>query len=327
VHWEPNPEAPFLLDLSSLAHAVRRDGLSTREIFDYVMEFEPDGVFISGWMDRKYMRAAAGFKRRGIPVILGLDTQWTGSLKQRIGCATAPLWLHPSVSAIWAPGERQAHLAGHLGYRGSNCWYGVYCCDLRIFTTRGAEHESREGSFLFVGRYVEEKGISDLMEAYRLYRQQSAAPWPLYCVGNGSLRDAITGVPGAVDLGFVEPHSLPAIMRRHGGAFILPSRIEPWGVVLQEAAACGCPLISSDVCGAGVHLLQDGYNGLRFTAGRPAELAKCMLQMASLPEARRAEMGRASVALSGQFTPQRWAKTIVEGIARAAPAGAVATPQ
>ncbi len=316
IHWDTNPIAPFSMRYDDLGRALPRGRLTTRDIRREVTDFGPDGVYISGWADRAYMSVARECKERGIPVILGLDAQWTGSLKQRLGCATAKWWLHPAVNIIWTPGERQAQLAGHLGYRGANCWYGVYSCDWRAFSSISDIPAKRLDSFLFVGRYVEEKGISDLLSAYTSYRSKVANPWPLYCVGTGPLKHRLRGVAGVTDLGFVDPENLPAVMGQYGGVFVLPSRVEPWGVVLQEAAAAGCPLICSDACGAGVHMLQDGHNGLRFAASKSLELAECMLQLAEASPDRRVQMGRASSVLALQYTPERWSQTIVEGIAR-----------
>jgi len=327
LHWEVNPEAPFALDFASIGKAVQRKGLSKEEIAEHVLRFEPDGIFVSGWADRPYLSVAAESKKRGIPVIMGLDTQWTGSIKQWFGCLTARWWLRSAITAIWTPGERQAQLAGHLGYRGANCWYGVYCCDWDSFSAAGRAPGTRLDSFLYVGRYVEDKGISDLLAAYSLYRERTPDPWPLYCAGTGKLRSSLSGVPGVTDLGFVEPDSLPKVMRHYGGVFILPSRVEPWGVVMQEAAAAGCPLICTDACGASVHLLQDGYNGLRVGVERPDELAKSMSRLASASPERRAQMGAASIALASQFTPERWAQTIVEGIARSSVVPIPRSPQ
>lgn len=315
-HWDTNAAAPFILDINPIGTAVSRKGLSRREVLERVLAFNPDGLFVSGWADRDYLRVAASCKKLGIPVILGLDTQWTGSLKQRFGCATARFWLHPAVNVIWTPGERQAQLANHLGYQGKNCWYGVYCCDWRSFSIPDDAEPEREDSFLFVGRYATEKGISDLVEAYSIYRTKAQDPWPLYCAGLGPLSSLLGEVAGIHDLGFVQSDALPTVMRKYGGVFILPSRVEPWGVVLQEAAAAECPLICSSACGAGVHLLQDGLNGLRFQQANSAELADCMLRLSSTSPERRGQMGKASALLALQYTPERWAQTIVEGVAQ-----------
>jgi glycosyltransferase involved in cell wall biosynthesis len=135
----------------------------------------------------------------------------------------------------------------------------------------------------------------------------------LYCAGLGPLEHVLRDVPGITNLGFIQADDLPRVMRQRGGAFILPSRVEPWGVVLQEAAAAECPLICSSACGAGVHLLQDGLNGLKFTSRNKRELASCMLRMSESTALRRDQMGKASALLARQYTPERWAQTIVEG--------------
>jgi glycosyltransferase involved in cell wall biosynthesis len=97
---------------------------------------------------------------------------------------------------------------------------------------------------------------------------------------------------------------------------LLPSRFEPWGVVVQEAAACGLPLICSDACGAGEHLLRDGLNGVVFPAGDAEALADGMLRMSGLDQSVRWEFGARSHELSRQYTPERWVATLMRGMAR-----------
>ena len=45
------------------------------------------------------------------------------------------------------------------------------------------------------------------------------------------------------------------------GCFVLTSIFEPWGLVIQEAAASGLPIIATDICGAAPHLVINNYNG------------------------------------------------------------------
>ncbi len=166
--------------------------------------------------------------------------------------------------------------------------------------------------FLFVGRYVPEKGLDTLAEAYRLYSDQVEQPWGLRCAGAGPMREALVAA-GAEDLGFVQPQDLPALMHS-ASAFVLPSRFEPWGVVAHEAAASGLPLILSDACGAAVHLLRNHFNGHLIPTGNARALAEAMVRMTQMPIARREAFGEASFQLSKQYTPERWAETLVAGL-------------
>ena len=54
------------------------------------------------------------------------------------------------------------------------------------------------------------------------------------------------------------------------GAFVLPSRKEPWGVVVQEAAAARMPVICSDSVGAGDHLVRHGKADLCLRVAMPS---------------------------------------------------------
>jgi glycosyltransferase involved in cell wall biosynthesis len=96
--------------------------------------------------------------------------------------------------------------------------------------------------------------------------------------------------------------------------FVLSSRHEPWGVVVQEAAASRLPLICSEACGAAVHFLQDGYNGFSFDTSNADHLAQCMVRLSELDPKKRKKMGERSYMLSKQFTPRRWADTLFEGV-------------
>jgi glycosyltransferase involved in cell wall biosynthesis len=129
--------------------------------------------------------------------------------------------------------------------------------------------------------------------------------------GAGPLAAVLRGTTGVEVLDFVQPAELPGLMASCG-CFVLPSRFEPWGVVLHEAAAAGLPLIATSACGAATRLLQDGYNGVLVAPGQVASLADAMSAVASSPQGRLAEMSAASVSLSRQFTPERWAAYTVE---------------
>jgi glycosyltransferase involved in cell wall biosynthesis len=320
--------APFKANnFSRLGEILDRSKLGQEQIEEHVRKFGPDAVLVSGWSDPAYNRICRRLKAAGIPVVAGCDTQWKGSLRQHVAALVAPWHVRRFIDVLWVTGERQRHLAQALGFRGAHCWDGFYACDWEAFggnaeklKTEIVKAESRneqQHHFLFVGRYVEEKGIRDLAAAYRIYRTEVEKSWPLACAGRGELASLLAEA-GADDRGFVQPENLPRLMHE-ASTFVLPSQVEPWGVVVQEAAAAGLPLIVSEACGAGVHLVRDGYNGFVTDTGDYKHLASALIRMHRLSEVERQKFGRRSFELSKQYTPERWARTLREGLARLRP--------
>ena len=74
--------------------------------------------------------------------------------------------------------------------------------------------------------------------------------------------------------------------------FALLSSSEPWGVVVNEAAACGLPLVLSDQVGAAYDLLREGENGTLVPARDVAAAAMALRRLAEDPELRRAQGAR-----------------------------------
>lgn len=317
IRTPPVPDAPFDdRHFSWITHLHDRTAHDTDSMRLLLDDFAPDGVYMSGWSDKGYLRVAREQRRTGVPVVAGSDNQWKGTLRQQVGRLIAPYYLHPAIDALWVAGERQRQFAARLGYFGRHCWDGIYACDWDAF---GSAHipdkQLKNPAFLFVGRYVSVKGLQTLVEAYARYREHVDQPWMLRCAGTGPLEDLLDGQAGVVNAGFIQPDSLPDLMA-HAGAFVLPSHHEPWGVVAQEAAAAGLPLICSEACGAAVHLLRDFYNGFLVATGDVDELTQAMVRMTLLTPGERSKMGQRSHELSRQYMPARWADTLVHGLAR-----------
>lgn len=319
IRQPPASNAPFQAHhFDWIDYLHDRNTLSRGEIDALVRQFSPQVIFMSGWFDKAYLQVARDLKREGVMIVAGSDAQWTGSLRQQVGRVIAPWYLHSAIDVLWVSGERQRQLARRLGYTGSRCWSGVYACDWDRFAEVYAQRNDTLGKktppfFLYVGRYVSVKGLDVLVEAYRQYRALVPAPWSLICAGAGEQQHLLGQQPGIENRGFVQPDQLPALMQ-DASAFVLPSRREPWGVVVQEAAAAGLPLLCSDASGATVHLLQDGYNGYLFESGNATQLARSMAHLTEASTTERQQMGHRSHLLSKQYTPQRWAATLTHGV-------------
>lgn len=314
MKWPVVSDAPFDEQemFGWIDRLYEKKDLRAEEILDILDDFEPQGIFMPGWIDLDYLKVARVMRRRNIPVVAGSDTQWTGTIRQRVSKYLAPWYLHPAIDVLWVAGEKQRVFAQYLNYTSDKCWSGLYACDWAKFAHISSSSKSNNSSFLYVGRYSKEKGIDLLVDAYQRYRSIVEEPWSLICAGTGGMGSLLQNRAGVEDRGFIQPDKLPALMAE-AGAFILPSRREPWGVVIQEAAASGLPLICSSVCGGAVHLLQDGYNGFLFEDNDVDHLVQSMVQLSELHPHKRALMGERSYTLSQQFTPERWAETLMNG--------------
>ena len=309
--WRSHENSPFDNDIyKSLGEIRFKEELAISDI----KKFNPDAVLVSGWADKKYIRICRTLKSREVPVISGCDTQWRNTFRQRLACFVAPIYLHKFIDVLWGCGARQQKLAQKLGYCAERYWDDFYSCDWETFAKYSNEKSSAKipPQFLYTGRLVPEKGIDTLVEAYRSYRVAVKNPWPLVIAGIGPLEQLLY-CDGIIKIGFVQPKGLPKLMRE-STAFILPSIFEPWGVVVHEAVTCGLPVILSDACGAGDHLLKPSQNGFLFTAGSSSELAKAMTAMHDLSSGELKRFREVSIQLSKQYTPSKWANTLYAGL-------------
>jgi glycosyltransferase involved in cell wall biosynthesis len=316
--WKPATAAPFEAQMFDWIDTLRdKDDYSRDSLVAELEAFNPDVILMAGWMDRDYLHAARRLRlrQRGNLVVAGCDTQWRGTFRQRMASVLAFRYLHPAIDVLWVSGERQRLFAKALGYRGDKCWEGYYACDWDHFGKAYDLAAATSRTFLYVGRFVEVKGLDILLDAYRAYRARSKEPWNLICIGSGPLLPMLEKAEGVVLPGFVQPNDLPALMAT-AGAFVLPSRWEPWGVVVQEAAAAGLPIVCSDVCGASVHLVREHYNGWLFESENAAQLAEIFTRVAALPNEALRPMQAASHSLSKQYTPARWAQQFIDGVER-----------
>jgi glycosyltransferase involved in cell wall biosynthesis len=94
--------------------------------------------------------------------------------------------------------------------------------------------------------------------------------------------------------------------------FILPSTCEPWGLVVNEAMACGLPVLLSNRCGCGPELVREGGNGFTFDPYDTGAIAERMRRVASLPGRRRQEMGAESRRMIARYTPPVWAENLAQ---------------
>ncbi|MGC6458297.1 MAG: glycosyltransferase, partial [Akkermansiaceae bacterium] len=89
----------------------------------------------------------------------------------------------------------------------------------------------------------------------------------------------------------------------HAGCFVHPALEEPWGLVINEAMACGLPILSSANVGAAEELVDDGVNGWAFDAADVGQIAEAMGRIAALEFEEISALGQASVRILEERCP------------------------
>ncbi len=308
VHWPVNPEAPFALRaLSSARLTVKPDKATLSQL---VAAFAPDVIFTSGWVDRDYTELCKSYRGR-IPVVLLLDNPWEGTFRQQIAALAARPYLHARFSHAWVPGAPQARYAKKLGFAPGTIATGFYVADLHPFMQAFQERPSAAAGpthrLLYTGRYVHFKGVETLWSVFAEL-QPRYPHWELWCAGTGALWNQRPHHAAIRHFGFVQPDRLPALAAQCH-AFVLPSLKEPWGVVVQEMAAAGLPLLCSRRVGAAAAFVTEGVNGWLFDPTDRASLLAALTQLFDTPAETRQAMGEASHRLAGSITQAQWVET------------------
>jgi glycosyltransferase involved in cell wall biosynthesis len=144
---------------------------------------------------------------------------------------------------------------------------------------------------LYASKFMERKRPEDLVAAFAKIAAQPTARRPyLIMVGDGerktSLQDMAKSLgiePSVRFAGFRNQTELPRFYDLCD-VFVLPSQLEPWGLVVNEVMNAGRAVIVSDQVGAAADLVRDGENGFIFPAGNADALAKALGDALADPE-------------------------------------------
>jgi glycosyltransferase involved in cell wall biosynthesis len=313
----------------------------------------PDVVAVNGWNNFGSLIAANCCVHRGIPMVVMSEssrqdeprTWWKEAIKRRI----AALY-----SAALIGGQRHVEYLAELGMPRERIFTGYDVVDNHYFRQKAEEVRTQrlevrqkcalpENYFLASARFIEKKNLSTLIEAYAQYRRRSSAfanqpprkatagreatadkeiaanvPWDLVVLGDGPLREALNSQLSTLNLnehvhlpGF-EPYDELPVYYALAKAFVHASTSEQWGLVVNEAIASGLPVIVSNRCGCALELVNG--NGFTFDPTNEDELATRLLEMASLSDQERKQLGDNSYRIAANFAPERFG----EGLERAA---------
>ena len=314
IRWDKNNLKPYVPPEHANISYYKRSAFDNKKLQELVDEINPDIVYISGWMDKGYLKVTKKLRHKNIPVVSGFDDIWEGRLRQKIGSLIFAFTYKKCFSHAWVSGPYQYEFAARLGFKKDEIIFDMLSADTSLFEQGAKFLEDKKQNypeaFLYAGNFRAVKGTDILAEAFKIYKSKYNGKWKLFCVGNGEMRETIEDISGLEIIEFSEQKELLNLVEQ-SAVFILPSRHEQWGLVVHEFAAAGMPLILSDKVGARPTFFIENFNGISFHNDSAELLAKAMLLMSKKSNSELYRMAQNSIKLSQRIRPEIAAASFV----------------
>lgn len=280
----------FLKNISSSPNVEEWAGCDTPEIAEIIKAGNFDAFIVSGWYLKSHWQAVRVCRKLGIPVTTRGDSQ----------LATPRPWVQKVIKRLWFPyqlrsfdafmtvGTRHREYLEHYGVDPKRISFAPHFIDTAWFATRAAASRperaalraswgASEDTFvsLFVGKFQEKKRPADLLRA----AVELPGDHLVVFVGSGELDVRLRSLALGLGVnccfaGFKNQSQLPAVYAA-ADVLVLPSDGgETWGLVVNEAMACGIPAIVSDACGCAPDMIEPGETGYIFPMGDTSSFAE-----------------------------------------------------
>ena len=318
VHWDHRKLTPHSIVERAGVTVHNRSAHDCRSLIRLAAELSPHAVVVSGWQDWSYLPVCFLMRRQQVPVLVGFDDQWFGTIKQIFGSLLGKARiLSLFFSHAWVAGDRQFEFARRLGFASSDIVFDLLSADTRIFRppseTELVERVSRESTrYIYVGRLEEVKGVDILLDAWSdLVKVVPHSE--LLVVGAGSMADRFVHVKNVSVIPFADPD----VVRRHmiqADCAVVPSKSDAWGVAVHEFACCGLPIISADCVGANSRLVIHKHNGFIFRTHDARSLLATLLMFEEATVDTRRKMGERSVSMSARISSETSAANVLAAI-------------
>jgi glycosyltransferase involved in cell wall biosynthesis len=301
-------------------------GADVGPIDDAVAATRPDVVIVPGWHSRFYLRVIAECRRLGVPVLYRGDSNLVNGRRGLL----RPMWAARTTGLLrlfdgyLSVGTRSREYLRRFGVPEPLIVDSPHAIDNDRFARASDDHARTamrhnvgaaddDYVVLFAGKFVDIKRPADVCAA----AARLAAPTLVVMAGDGPMmaETRVAAEQLAVRTkwcGFVNQADMPALLAA-ADCVAVPSQSESWGLIVNEALACGTPCVVSDRVGCAPDLIRDGVSGAMYPTGDPEALAAALTRVR---EARRLGTIRADSCRSA-VQPYSFASA-AEGMRRAA---------
>lgn len=175
--------------------------------------------------------------------------------------------------------------------------------------------------FLYVGQLIPRKGLREFLKGWAIFERSSASRCRLAIIGDGSQRKELDGVIQDMKLSRVSIVGLVDYDRigswyAAADVLVMPTLEDNWSLVVPEAMACGLPIACSKYNGCWPELVHPGRNGWIFDPLEPTDVLHILTSVIE-SRARLKEMGRESLSIVADFSPEKAATAIYRACEKA----------
>lgn len=270
-------------------------GCNTPAIAAHIKTGDFDAFLVTGWNLLSYWQAILACHRHGVPVMVRGDSHLLTArspLKLKLKVIVYP-WLLRAFAACLYVGQNNKQYLQRYGVTDERLFFAPHCIDNHAFAARANDANPQElrqqlgirpgqKIVLYVGKLLPGKRVSDLLPAMQ---RLAVSGLDVVCllVGDGPLRTVLEQQASVLGVslrcaGFRNQSEMPAFYAL-ADVLVLPSASETWGLVVNEALACGTPAVVSDSVGCGIDLVKESLSGAVFPVGDSEALALALARV------------------------------------------------
>lgn len=304
----------FIKNVSKKPGSNHFYGIDNPTLIKEIENWKADAVFVIGWNFKSHLKAMRYFKGK-IPVYFRGDSTLldeTPGIRKYLRRMFLK-WVYSYVDCAFYVGTRnKVYFLAH-GLKEDQLIFAPHSIDNERFYDKDGIYKQKafewrrslgidddDFVFLFAGKLEPKKNPMLLLNAFlELYLSSEISPFisqdnpkaHLIFVGNGILENELKNyvtlslskgerslLKGNIHFLPFQNQSVMPIVYRLGNVFVLPSQGpgETWGLAVNEAMACGLPVIVSDKVGCAIDLIDEGKNGYIFKSNNQTELSNRM---------------------------------------------------
>ena len=250
-------------------------GLRNPSLMKRVMQWRPDAVHVTGWAWHSHLNALRTLHREAVPTLFRgdshlLDGELRGIRWQIKRAVLNRVYSWPS--AFLFVGDANRKYYERFGVRDDRLFPCPHSVDVGRFAEPAQALQKEAAAWrsqldiptdaivvLFAGKFEAKKRPIELMNAVRTYCDERIV---LIMAGGGELEKEVRAIaerdPARFRVLPFQNQSRMPVVYRLGDVFVLPSAYgETWGLAVNEAMACGVPVVVSDRVGCAADTIDD----------------------------------------------------------------------